>query len=199
MIALNIDDILAAYNDTSWMHAFKATLGARRFKIEDLADLSQLLGMHTTRDKSNCNFSMDQSKHVKDILIKYHMADCKPSSLPMEPGFLSGLANVDSSLLTGVAKDVYSCQLGILENAAVCTRPDVCIAFSILGSAQASPTEVIHLQALNKVVRYLKGTIEMRLTSGGVSTTSSYSHASRMQSGRMTIANVCLDPDMCSH
>jgi hypothetical protein len=33
MIALYVDDIPAACNDTTWMHAFKATLGAR-FKIK---------------------------------------------------------------------------------------------------------------------------------------------------------------------
>jgi hypothetical protein len=40
MIALYyVDDILAACNDTTWMQAFKETLGAR-FKIKDLGDLS---------------------------------------------------------------------------------------------------------------------------------------------------------------
>jgi hypothetical protein len=37
---------------------------------------------------------------------------------------------------------------------------------SILGSAQASPTDD-HLEALKKVLRYLHGTIDMRLTLGG--------------------------------
>jgi hypothetical protein len=58
MIALYVDDILAACNDTTWMHAFKATLGAR-FKIKDLCDLSQLLGMHISRDMSTRTISMD--------------------------------------------------------------------------------------------------------------------------------------------
>jgi hypothetical protein len=79
IIALHVDDIPTACNDTTWMQAFKAALGVR-FKIKDMGDLSQLLGMHITRDKYAPTMSMDQSKYVKDILIKHNMSDCKPSS-----------------------------------------------------------------------------------------------------------------------
>jgi hypothetical protein len=68
--------------------------------------------------------------------------------------------------LTGVAKDVYPNLLGSLQYAAVCKRPDVSTALSILGSAQASLTDA-HVQALKKVLRYLHGTIDMRITLGG--------------------------------
>jgi hypothetical protein len=108
---------------------------------------------------------MDQSKYVRDILVKHNMFDCKPSSLPMEPGFLSGLAHIDSPLLTGAAKDAYPSLMGSLQYVVVCTRPDVYTTLSILGFAHANPTKA-HLQALKKVVRYLKGTMELRLTLG---------------------------------
>jgi hypothetical protein len=65
-----------------------------------------------------------------------------------------------------VAKEVYPSLMGSLQYATVCTRPDVSTALSILGSAQASPTEA-NLHALKKVLRYLHGTIDMRLTLGG--------------------------------
>jgi hypothetical protein len=148
------------------MQASKAKLGAR-FKIKYLGDLSQPLGMHVTHDKTARSISIDQSKYVKDIRVKHNMYDCKPSSLPMmEHGFLSGLGDVDSPHLTCVAKDVYPSMLGSLQYVVVCTRPGICTTLSILNSGQANPTDA-HLQALKKVVHYLKGTIEMRLTLGG--------------------------------
>jgi hypothetical protein len=52
------------------------------------------------RDVTARAISMDQSKYVKDILVKPNMSSSKQSSLPMEPGFLSGLAHMESSLLT---------------------------------------------------------------------------------------------------
>jgi hypothetical protein len=74
MIALYVDDIPAACNDATWLTSFKAQLGAR-FKIKDLGDLSQLLGMHITRDRSARTISMDESKYLRDILAKYGMTD----------------------------------------------------------------------------------------------------------------------------
>jgi hypothetical protein len=126
--------------------SFKAQLGAR-FKIKVLGDLSQLLGMHITRNRPARTISLDQSKYLRDFLAKYGMTDARPSSLPMDPGFLAGLAHMTSPPFTGVAKDVYPSILGSHQYAAVCTRPDVSTALSILGSAQASPTDA-HLQVL---------------------------------------------------
>jgi hypothetical protein len=57
---------------------------------------------------------MDQSKYMRDILAKYGMADYRPSSLPMDSGFLSGLAHMTSSPLTNVAMDLYPILLGSL-------------------------------------------------------------------------------------
>jgi hypothetical protein len=151
MIAMYVDDIHATCNDTAWLTSFKAKLG-ERFKIKDLGDLSQLLGMHITRDRSVRTISLDQSKYLRDILPKYGMTDAKPSSLPIDPGLLAGLVHMSSPYLTGVAKDVYPSLMGSLQYAAVCTRPDVSTSLSILGSAQASPTDA-HMHALKKVLR----------------------------------------------
>jgi hypothetical protein len=138
--------------------------------------------MYITRDKSARTLSPDKSKYLRDILDKHGMTDCKPSPLPVDPGFVSGLARIDSPPLTGVAKDIYPNLLGCFHYAAVCTRPDVSTALSILSSAKAHPTEV-HLQALKKAVRYLKGTIQLRLTLGREPITSSNSQASPTLTG----------------
>jgi hypothetical protein len=58
MIALYVDDIPAACNDATWLTSFKNQLGAR-FKIKDLGDLSQLLGMHITRNRSARTILLD--------------------------------------------------------------------------------------------------------------------------------------------
>jgi hypothetical protein len=67
----------------------------------------------------------------------------------------------------GSGEKIYPNPLGSLQYAALCTRLDVSTVPSILGSAQAKPNED-HLQALKKVVRYFKGTINMRLAFRGV-------------------------------
>jgi hypothetical protein len=58
IIAFYVDDISVACNDATWLTSFKAQLGAR-FKIKDMGDLFQLLGMHTTRDRSTRTILLD--------------------------------------------------------------------------------------------------------------------------------------------
>jgi hypothetical protein len=66
-----------------------------------MGDLSQLLGMHITRDRSARTISVDQSKYMRDILAKYRMTASKPSFLPMDPGFLADLVHMAPPLVRG--------------------------------------------------------------------------------------------------
>jgi hypothetical protein len=70
MIALYVDDIPAACYDAIWLTSIRARLGAG-LKIKYFRELSQLLGMHITRDRLARTISMDQSKYLRDILAKY--------------------------------------------------------------------------------------------------------------------------------
>jgi hypothetical protein len=66
-------------------------------------------------------------------------------------------------VLQDCTRHIYLSLMGSLQDATVCTRPYVSTALSILGSAQAHPTEA-HIQALNKVICYLHGTLNLRVT-----------------------------------
>jgi hypothetical protein len=176
------------------------------FKINDLGGLSQLLIMHVTRDMTACTISLDKFKNVKDILARRSMTECKPSSPLIDPGFLFGIAHMNSPLLTRSANDVHPSLMGSLQYAYVPTRPYVSSALRIHGSAHANPTEA-HLQAVKKVVRYLRGTIDLRITLGrGMRTTASNIQASRIEIGRTTrvrashVLATCLHSakDMCA-
>jgi hypothetical protein len=124
VITIYVGDIQAACNDTEWLVAFKAQLGAR-FKIKDMGELSHLMGMHITPEMTACTISKEQSKHANDIIVKHSMTDCKPSSLPMDPGFMSGSSHSDSSLVTRVVKDAYHSLMGSPDYATVCKRLDL--------------------------------------------------------------------------
>jgi hypothetical protein len=58
MIAMYMDSIPAACNDTACVTSFQARFGVR-LKIKDLGALSQLLGMHIIRDRSARSISLD--------------------------------------------------------------------------------------------------------------------------------------------
>jgi hypothetical protein len=165
MIALYVDDIPVACNNTAWRVAFTALVRSR-FDIKDQGDLSDIIGMHITRDRAARTIGLDKGKYVRELLDKHDMVDCKPSCMPMDPGFLAAISKQTHVPLTGTDRDIYPSLLGSLQYAAVCTRPDISTALSILGCAQANPT-VAHMQTMSKVLRYLKGSPNMSLALGG--------------------------------
>jgi hypothetical protein len=172
MIALYVDDIHVACNNTAWRVAFTALVRSR-FDIKDQGDMSDIIGMHITRDRAARTINLDHGKYVRELLEKHTMVDCKPSCLPMDPGFLAAISKQTLVPLTGTDRDIYPCLLGSLQYAAFCTRPDISTALSILGSAQANTT-VAHMHALKMVLRYLKGITQHEPDVwGGVRTTHS--------------------------
>jgi hypothetical protein len=133
MIALYVDDIPPACNNTAWRVAF-TELVRSRFDIKDQGDLSDIIGMHITRDRAARAISLDHGKYVRELL------DCKPSCLPMDPGFLAAISKQIPMPLTGTDRDIYPSLLGRLHYADVRTIPDISKALSILGSAHANPS-----------------------------------------------------------
>ncbi|XP_039123482.1 secreted RxLR effector protein 161-like [Dioscorea cayenensis subsp. rotundata] len=57
----------------------------------------------------------------------------------------------------------YSSAVGSLMYAQVCTRPDIAYAVGMLGRCQSNPG-IYHWKAAKKVMRYLQGTKEYKLT-----------------------------------
>jgi hypothetical protein len=77
MIALYVDDIPMACNNTSWRVAFTALVRSM-FDIKDHGDMSDIIGMHITKDIAARTISLDQGKYVRELLDKLDMVDCKP-------------------------------------------------------------------------------------------------------------------------
>jgi hypothetical protein len=122
--------------------------------------------MHFIKDRAARPISVDHGKYVRELLETQDMVDCKPSCMPLDPSFLDAISKQTPVPLTGTDPEIYPSLLGCLHYAGICTRPEISTALSILGSAHANST-VAHLQALKKVLRYLKGSSGMSLTVGG--------------------------------
>jgi hypothetical protein len=100
MIALYVEDIPVACNNTVWRVAF-TTLVRSRFAMKDQGELFDIIGMHITRDRVARTMNLDQGKYVRELLQKHTMTDCKPSRLPMVPGFLAAMSKQSLVTLTG--------------------------------------------------------------------------------------------------
>ena len=168
IIALYVDDLLIASSKPAELLAIKRRL-TQQYEMEDLGEATFILGIDITRDRANRAISIGQSAYVNTLLKRHGMADCNSTSTPMDSAATSDLmaaADGYESSLT-LTRD-YQSVIGGLMFAAVCTRPDITFAVNRLSRYCSNPTEAHHAAA-KRILRYLKGTANYRITYTGSS------------------------------
>lgn len=155
IIALYVDDILLFSSIGSNKKAEIKSQLMKEFEMKDLSPAHQILGMRLIRKKDK--ITLDQSTYIKNVLERFNMLDCKPANTPMEKGikFTVGKETQD--------KYNYRNLIGCLMYIAVCTRPDISHAVSVLSQFNDCYTDE-HWKAAKRVLRYLKGTINYSLS-----------------------------------
>ncbi|KAI3691775.1 hypothetical protein L6452_31577 [Arctium lappa] len=100
---------------------------------------------------------INQSKYIRDILRKFQMENSKLIGTPMPPGTKIG------SDPSGNTVDIrtYRGMIGSLMYLAS-SRPDIMFSTCLCARYQANPKE-IHLSAVKRIFRYLKGTADLGL------------------------------------
>eukprot|EP00873_Tetraselmis_striata_P024207 jgi/Tetstr1/444471/TSEL_032352.t1 len=164
-----VDDMELAGNDDTWLDSFETDL-RNRFVVKRQHD-PWVSGMSVSYDRPNRRITLTQTAYIKEILERFGMLDCKKSDVPMVADFCKQpLTSVsESPLLDADGRSQYVRLMGCLLYVSTCTRPDITTALSILGSVQKEP-RVMHMTALKKVLRYLKGTMHRGITLGADST-----------------------------
>jgi len=153
VLIVYVDDIVLTGDDTVEMARVKEKL-AVDFEIKDLRFMRYFLGMEVARSKNGIVVS--QQKYIIDLLKETGMSGCRPADTPMDPNAkLWGEGNV--SVDTGryqrlVGKLIYLSH----------TRPDIAFSVSVVSQFMHSPFEE-HLEAVDRILRYLKGNPRKRL------------------------------------
>lgn len=150
ILALYVDDILLFSKDTSSKKLLKEEL-MRIFEMKDLGRATHILGMRLRQDHSK--FVLDQKSYIQKVLEQFKMTDCKPVSTPLENGMKLGKG--DQTELDSKYRSLIGCIMYI----AVCTRPDIAHAASLLSQFNNCHSDT-HWKAAKRVLRYLKGTID---------------------------------------
>ena len=89
------------------------------------------------------------------------MIDCKPTSTPLE-------IKISVEELTGENVEIdekYPCRsvIGSLMYAILCTRPELCYSVCLLSCYQSKPSKNLW-KLIKRVLRYVKGTLDLKLT-----------------------------------
>ena len=99
---------------------------------------------------------MNQSRYIEKILLKFGIADCKPSSTPCEIDIkkIREVNLIDSK--------PYHEIIGSLVYIMVAKRPDICYTVTRL-SQDLAKLNSFHLMKAKHILCYLKGTINQSL------------------------------------
>ena len=166
IIALYVDDLLIACNNTDFLNMVKAKLN-KEFDMKDLKDASYILGIKIERDRNAHAIYLNQSNYLEAVLTKFSMQDCKTVSTPMDPGVKLTQEIIPSTTSIEELQAIpYQSAVGSLMYAMTCTRPDLAYAVSVV-SRYCSNYGPNHWIAVKRILRYIKGTIKYRLQLGG--------------------------------
>ena len=166
IIALYVDDLLIASSKTAELLAIKRRL-AQQYEMEDMGEATFILGIDIARDRASRSISIGQSAYINTLLERHGMADCNPTTTPMDSaGATELVAATDGYQSSDTLRRDYQSIIGGLMFAAVCTRPDITFAVNRLARYCSNPTDAHHAAA-KRILCYLKGTVDYRITYTG--------------------------------
>lgn len=158
-LLLYVDDMLIASKDQEEIKSDKKML-ASRFEIKELGPARRILGMDIERDRRGGVLTLPQSVYVKKILHVFNTGEAKVVTTPIGEQFrLSAIKDGDEQ--EPVGDDVpYANSIGSIMYAMIGTRCDN--AVGLISRFMSNPGSV-HWSAVKWVLRYRKGTHDMKL------------------------------------
>ena len=188
IIALYVDDLITVTTNEAEMNEIKASL-RQNFKMKDMGSLHFCLGVNIKQCTDMIKLS--QKQYIQKLLKRYELTDANPVSTPMDLNVRLVAADGHSKPTDKVR---YQSMVGSLLYVAIATRPDISQAVGAVSQFNSAPTEA-HLTAVKRILRYLKGTIDLSLQykcTKNIEVTgySDADWASDMDSRRSTTGNV---------
>ncbi|KAG9444534.1 hypothetical protein H6P81_015874 [Aristolochia fimbriata] len=136
------------------------------FEMKDLGMTSYILGIKIERNRSAKMLALSQTAYVDNILERYCMSACKPTTTPISKGDIFSKAQCPQNEIERQKMDnmrsTYCSAIGSLMYLMTCTRPDICFVVSLLSRYQSDPGPR-HWEGVKRVLRYIKGTRTARL------------------------------------
>jgi hypothetical protein len=165
-LSLYVDDIFLVTNQPEIDYCLE--LKRLGLDIKDLGPISYFLGIRANRNLDTMEISLDQEKYVETVLDKFKMNDCSTMSTPInesEP-LSESMSPTDYKGHLEMRNIPYREAVGSIMYLAVSTRPDISKAVSNVSKYLQNPG-LEHWKAVKRILRYLKGTKDLKLILGG--------------------------------
>ena len=164
ILILYVDDLLLLGEDLSKIEDIKRQLG-KLYQMKDLGPTPSYLGIRITRDWNTRAIWIDQQAYIENALKKFELQDANSTKTPLPAGIHLEKSEEPVALDT---KTYYQQIIGMLIYAAICTRPNITFVATRLSRFNNNPTQE-HIKYAKYVLRYLKGTKELKIKYDGAS------------------------------
>ena len=194
-VAVWVDDIFAVIKDDKEWQALLVALRAV-FAIVDKGDIRMFLGMEILQSADKTSITLSQRISIDNLLSRAatSMKSKHPAPTPCVAGFVFTKADCPAVAQPRPARmPEFRGLLALANYISVWTRPDITYVVNKLCKSMANPAS-IHIDALERMLRYLIGTRELGLvytfdeSAQPVIAYSDSSHMDCVDSSRSTLA-----------
>ena len=150
-----VDDIIITGNNLKEIECLEQHLD-KNFQVKQLGPLKYFLGIEFAR--SSEGILMTQQKYILEILAETKHTDCHINDTPIEVNHKLTLNEAEPRVEISSYQKLIGKLLYLSH-----TRPDICYTLNVLSQFMHSPRHS-HFQAVNRILRYLKGTAGLGIT-----------------------------------
>jgi hypothetical protein len=167
IVIIYVDDLIMLSSDKDVMQGLKHKL-QEEFDIKDLGELHFFLGVQMERDRAARTITLHQKNYLEEVLERFGMSDCKPIGTPLDAKtqLVKLKEDEEHQHLHEMHGVPYKEAVGSLMYAMVATRADLAFAVSMVSQFMSRPGP-LHWAAVKRIMRYLKGTLDLKLCLGG--------------------------------
>ena len=161
---LYVDDILLVANDLGILYEIKKFI-SKNFEMKDMGEAFYVIGISIFEKRSHGLLGLSHKAYIEKILEKFNMNNCSIGIVLIQK-------RDKFSLMQCPKNDVERKQMESTPYAYVvssfnlfATRPYISFVVGILSQDHSNPG-IDHWKAVKKVIRYLQGTKDYKLTLG---------------------------------
>ena len=158
VIAVYVDDIIQAGKNEKEIQEVKKSI-SEKFDAVDMGPLHYFLGVKVKQNEKG-DVWIGQPSYIQTLLRKFRMEDCNPAETPADANQKLKKAEENEEMSN---KEMYQSAVGSILYISTRTRPDISYAIGSCARFSANPTKG-HWTAVKRIMRYLKGTINLGLT-----------------------------------
>nr|GEZ59048.1 hypothetical protein [Tanacetum cinerariifolium] len=154
LVQVYVDDIIFSFIKKSWCDEFEALM-KNKFHMSSMGELAFFVGLQVKQKEDGIFISHD--KYVAEILKKFDFLSVKTASTPIK----TKKPLVKDEEAANVDVHLYRSMIGSLMYLTA-SRPDIIYAVCACSKFQVTP-KTLHLRAVKRIFRYLKGQLKLGL------------------------------------